>query len=147
MSADFPTRGIPHRNKKQRNGIVRGICQYGTCHSRGSLRRHQPVNGKQHPDLTSVAVLQPHIHQGGGKHVTADIHEEPPGRTQKPKGRNIQHQEASPLRRCRRRQQGQQKNGTQLEKRRTVPPPHLMEHHVLLEPWSGRPSRSRVKEQ
>ena len=34
-----------------------------------------------------------------------------------------------------------------MEKKVTGPPPHLVEHHLLLESWGGRPFRSRLQEQ
>ena len=115
-TADLPTRGIPHRKSKQRNLDVRGVCQFGTGHSGGSRRRHQPDGSKQHPNITSGAVRQPPLHQGGGQHGTTDGHEKHPGGTQKPEGQNAQPQEVRPLRSRRRRQKGQQKNGPQVEK-------------------------------
>ena len=141
-SADLLTRGIPHRNRKQRHRDFYVVCQSDTGRSGGSRRCHQPDDVHQHPNGTSGDVRQPPLRQGGRKNVTADGHKEPPRGTQKLEGRNVQPQEVKPLRRRRRRSrlQRQWNNGPQVEKIRTVPPPHLVEHHVLLEPWGGRPS-------
>ena len=144
-AADLPTKGIPHRNSKQRHVDIRGVCQCSTGHSGGLCRRHQPDNVQQHPNGTSGFVHQPLLQQGGGKHGTADGYEEPLEGAQKPEVRNVQPQEIKPTRWRRRRLQRKRQNVPQVEKIRTVPPTHLVEHHVLLEPWGGQTYRIRAQ--
>ena len=124
---------------KKHDGNTTRILKPGTSNSGVLCRHHQPDDREIDIFQASDVIHQPPPQQGGVQQGTEYSSEKPTRIVQERKGGGRHLQEIISL--CQRwlNQKQERHTRNKIDKRGTGPPPHLVEHSILLEPRDRNP--------